>query len=115
MYTINNIEEFTLAGVNFCTRHGFTPTMDKGATYFSLHDAFHERIAAPPTKEGELQVHHYQDGVVGKPFTPNPDGELYAGHTLSIDEQYQAWFTGIADAEFYFSASLLAHIRALVK
>lgn len=112
---INALEQFTLGGVNFCIRHGFNPTMDKGQSFFSLHDAFHERINALPTKEGELRVHHYQDGLVGKPFNPNPKGELFAGHQLSKEEQHEAWFLGTADAEFYYSAEILNHIKTVIK
>lgn len=115
MSYVTCIESFTLTGVNFCGHHGFNPTMDKGESYFSLHDSFHARIAAPPTKEGELRVHHYQDGLVGNPFSPNPQGELYQGHSLTVEEQYEAWFLGSADAEFYYSPTVLEKIKQYVK
>ncbi len=109
------LEELTLSGINFCIQYGLIPYMDKGEGYFSLHDAFHARINAAPTREGELRVRHYEDGLLGKPFNPNPSGELYAGHQLNVKEQYEAWFLGTADAECYYSAALLSHIRAVVK
>jgi len=109
------IESFTLLGINFCIKNGFQPSLDKGESYFSWHDSFHARIDAPPTVDGELMVHHYQDGLVGNEFTPNPIGNLYIGHTLCIEQQYQHWCQGKLDSEFYYSSNLLTKIREYVK